>query len=74
LTMAMTGRVVTDWFGPQRLVAFGMRFLGQVWPGDTLTVRARVSAVHDGQVEVDLVTVTQREVRVAAGYAKVAFL
>jgi acyl dehydratase len=42
LTMAMTGRMLTDWLGEDRLVDFGVRFVRQVWPGDTLTARATV--------------------------------
>jgi acyl dehydratase len=43
LTMAMTGRMLTDWLGDDRLVDFGVRFVRQVWPGDTLTARATVT-------------------------------
>lgn len=42
LTMAAAGRLVTDLVGDGKTVTFGMRFLGQVWPGDSLTARARV--------------------------------
>jgi acyl dehydratase len=37
LTMGMSGRVLTDWFGPEGLRAYGVRFVKQVFPGDTLT-------------------------------------
>src|SRR6266516_4019317 len=40
LTMAVTGRMVTDYVGDGRLLRFGGRFSAQVWPGDTLTARA----------------------------------
>lgn len=36
LTMAMTGRAVTDVVGPLRLRSFGGRLTGQVWPHSTL--------------------------------------
>ena len=45
LTMGMTARVLTDWVGDERLRTYGVRFLGQVWPGDTLTARATLTAV-----------------------------
>ena len=48
LTMALTGRVLTDWFGHGNLLAFSARFRAQVWPGDTLTASATVVAVSPG--------------------------
>src|SRR5678816_4915234 len=37
LTMGLTGKMLTNWVGDGRLTSFGVRFVGQVWPGDTLT-------------------------------------
>ena len=36
LTMGMTGRVLTDWFGAEGLLSYGVRFVKQVFPGDAL--------------------------------------
>src|SRR4051794_23747273 len=47
LTMGMTGRVLTDWFGVEGLRAYGVRFVKQVFPGDALTATATVTAVRD---------------------------
>ena len=47
LTMGMTGRILTDWVGDGRLLSYGVRFVKQVWPGDTLTARAEVTAIRD---------------------------
>ncbi len=47
LTMAMTGRMVTDYVGDGRLVRFGGRFMAQVWPGATLTATARVTGFSE---------------------------
>src|ERR1700680_1335937 len=47
LTMAMTGRMLTDYVGDGRLVRFGGRFTAQVWPGDTLSARATVQRVRE---------------------------
>src|SRR6059058_2583767 len=47
LTMALTGKALTDWVGAGRLRAFGVRFRGQVWPGDTLTTTATVRALDE---------------------------
>jgi len=40
LTMGATGKVLTDWFGADQLASYSARFIGQVWPGDTLTAVA----------------------------------
>jgi acyl dehydratase len=47
LTMGMVGRVLTDWVGDGRLLRFRARFVKQVWPGDTLTARAQITALRD---------------------------
>ena len=60
LSMGATGRVLTDWFGPDRLLRYAVRFVNQVWPGDTLTATATVEAIReddDGPV-VDLAVST----------------
>jgi acyl dehydratase len=73
LSMAMTGHMLTDWVGDGRLERFGVRFVSQVWPGDTLTARATVEAVReeDGQHYADLVvsTTNQDGAEVVSGYA-----
>ncbi len=56
LTMGMTGRVVTDWFGPEAVLTYGARFVAQVWPGDRLTARATVTDVRDGVAELAIAT------------------
>ena len=45
LTMGMTGRVLTDWFGVEGLRSYGVRFVKQVFPGDSLTATATVTAI-----------------------------
>jgi peroxisomal enoyl-CoA hydratase 2 len=73
LTMAMTGRMLTDWLGDGRLASFGLRFLAQVWPGDDLVARATVEAIDRRpprpHVELSLVTVNQHGAPVVSGYA-----
>jgi acyl dehydratase len=63
LTMGMTARVLTDWVGDGRLLRYGVRFVKQVWPGDTLTARAEVTAVRnsDGRPEADFEIVTRNQ-------------
>ena len=73
LTMGMTGRILTDWVGDGRLTNYGVRFVNQVWPGDTLTATAEVTAVKevDGETiaEFSVVTVNQDDVPVVTGTA-----
>jgi acyl dehydratase len=71
LTMGMTARLLTDWIGDGVLTDYGVRFVRQVWPGDTLTARGTVTAVGaDGSVELDVVTRNQKGEPVATGHAR----
>ena len=54
LTAGLMARVVKDWLGPEALRRFQVRFAKQVWPGETLTFTATVTAVHDDTVDLDL--------------------
>jgi acyl dehydratase len=73
LSMGATARMLTNWVGDGRLTKYGVRFVSQVWPGDSLTAKATVEAVrHEGgQAFVDLrvVTTNQSGQEVVAGYA-----
>src|SRR4051812_46373708 len=69
LTMGMTGRVVTDLVGAEGLLKFGGRFTSQVFPGDTLTVRATVESVENDVVSFKLSTVNQDGTEVFSGSA-----
>ena len=69
LTMGMTGRVVTDWFGADKLKKFGGRFRAQVWPGDTLTATATVESVDGGEAQLRVVTTNQDGEEVFVGQA-----
>ena len=73
LTMGMTGRMVTNYVGDGRLTYYGVRFVNQVWPGDTLTARAEVAEVREENCEtlVDLAisTTNQDEKFVLTGNA-----
>jgi acyl dehydratase len=74
LTMGLTAKVITDWIDDGELTSFGVRFRGQIWPGDTLTSTATVSAVEDQDgsrvVELEVSTVNQHGQQVVAGYAR----
>jgi acyl dehydratase len=73
LTMGATGKVLTDWFGAAEVASYSARFIGQVWPGDTLTAVATISAIteHDGHqlAEVDISTRNQDGQEVLSGRA-----
>jgi acyl dehydratase len=47
LSMGATGKLLTDWVGDGRLTKFGVRFQAQVWPGDSLTAAATVTAIRE---------------------------
>jgi len=69
LSMGLTGRMLTDWLGPDALKKFGVRFTKQVWPGDTLTSRGEVTAVANGEATIKVVTVNQNGESVVEGEA-----
>ena len=74
LTMGMTSRVLTEWFGAEHIVSYKARFAAQVWPGDTLIARATVEgaqALADGgeELTVTLQTTNQRDEVVLSGSA-----
>ena len=56
LTAGLMARVVKDWFGPEAMRKFSVRFAKQVWPGETLTFTAVVTGTRreDGVDLVDL--------------------
>ena len=73
LTMGMTGRIVTDWFDVARITKYGVRFVRQVWPGDTLTATATVDALREEDgvhlADVSITTVNQDGTTVLTGTA-----
>ncbi len=73
LSMGLTGVMLTNYVGDGRLTKYGVRFVSQVWPGDTLTARATVEGLReeDGQKLVDLAvsTVNQEGKEVIRGQA-----
>ena len=56
LSMGITGKMLTNYVGDGRLTNYGVRFVSQVWPGDSLTATATVEAIRDadGEALVDL--------------------
>ncbi|MFI5314979.1 MAG: MaoC/PaaZ C-terminal domain-containing protein [Myxococcota bacterium] len=73
LSMGATARMLTNWVGDGRLTKYGVRFVSQVWPGDTLTARASVEALRSERGEhfadLKVVTTNQNGQEVVSGYA-----
>jgi acyl dehydratase len=72
LSMGLTGRLLTDWLGDGVLRSYGVRFVRQVWPGDTLTAKGTVTAIDgdQGVVDIELVTRNQKGEPVVTGSAR----
>jgi acyl dehydratase len=73
LTMGLTGRLLTDWLGDGVLRSYGVRFVKQVWPGDSLRAKGTVKRLEaqgtEGLVEIELVTTNQKGEPVVTGTA-----
>jgi acyl dehydratase len=63
LSMGATGMAVTNYVGDGTLTKYGVRFVNQVWPGDTLTATVSVEEIReeDGQHYVDLTVSTSNQ-------------
>ena len=76
LTMGLAARVVKDWFGPESIRRFQVRFAKQVWPGDVLTCTATVSATREENgeqlVDLDLTVANQNGDKAITGAATAA--
>ena len=76
LTAGLMARLLKDWFGPEALRRFQVRFSKQVWPGDTLTFTAKVTAKrHEGGehlVDVECAVHNQDGVEALTGTATAA--
>lgn len=71
LTMGLSGRILTDWFGADNIRKYGVRFTNQVWPGDTLDTTATIAALRDDEADLTLSTVNQDGREVISGSATV---
>lgn len=60
------------WVGPENVRRFGLRFTGQVWPGDVLTIDGSVTGVADGLADVALTATRQTGDVVLKATAQVA--
>ncbi len=48
-TAGVLSRVVSEWFGPESVRRYEVRFRSRVWPGDRVTFRGRVTRVYEAQ-------------------------
>jgi acyl dehydratase len=73
LSMGATGKLLTDYVGDGMLTYYGVRFTYQVWPGDTLTATATVTAIREEDgvdvVDLEVSTTNQDGVEVIKGNA-----
>jgi acyl dehydratase len=63
LSAGLLGQYVARWVGLAHVRSFGVRFTGQVWPGDTLTLKGRVERIeeHGGERLAQLVLSAERQ-------------
>jgi acyl dehydratase len=47
LSAGLVGQYLSRWVGLANVRRFGVRFTGQVWPGDTLTLAGRVDRLEE---------------------------
>ena len=69
LTMGLTGKMLTNYVGDGRLKKYGVRFTNQVWPDDTLTSKATVVEIRDGECDIEVATTNQDGKTVVMGNA-----
>jgi len=73
LSMGMTGKMLTNYVGDGRLTKYGVRFVSQVWPGDSLTATATIEAIREeggvNLVDLSVSTVNQDGTEVVKGSA-----
>ena len=73
LTMGLAGRLLTDCLGDGVPRSYGVRFLKQVWSGDTLRGKATVTRLEprgdEGLVEIEVVATNQKGEPVVTGTA-----
>ena len=73
LSMGFTGKMLTNYVGDGTLTKYGVRFVKQVWPGDTLTAKATVAGLREegGQhfVDLEVLTTNQNGEPVISGHA-----
>jgi peroxisomal enoyl-CoA hydratase 2 len=75
LVAGFTANLVTGWFEVDSLERFRVRFVEQVWPGDTINIKAEVTDVTEREserlVSLDLVAENDDDATLITGEATV---
>ena len=61
LHAGMLGIQLARWVGPDNILAYAVRFTGQVWPGDELTFAGRVTGIDAKGVATLALEVTRQD-------------
>lgn len=73
LSMAMTGKMLTNFVGDGTLKKYGVRFTNQVWPGDSLESIATITTIKEENnetlAEIAIETKNQDGITVITGSA-----
>lgn len=59
LSAGLLGQYLAQRVGAENVLTFGVRFTGQVWPGDELTIDHEIEHVEDGVTHFALVVTRQ---------------
>jgi acyl dehydratase len=74
-TAGVLGTFVTNWAGEQNVRRFRTRFVGQVWPGETIICSGKVTKVYDAdgerRADIDLEVTNEKGERKIDGAATV---
>jgi peroxisomal enoyl-CoA hydratase 2 len=74
-TAGLLSRVPAEWFGPESIQRFHVRFASRVWPGDTIHCRGTIARVYeqDGlpHADLDLTATNQKGEMLIQGSATV---
>jgi peroxisomal enoyl-CoA hydratase 2 len=74
-TAGVLSRVPSDWFGPESIERFQVRFATRLWPGDRLRLHGRITRLYeqDGlpHADLELRAANQKDETLIAGEATV---
>lgn len=64
-TAGVLSRVPAEWFGPETVKRYAVRFTSRAWPGDTVTCKGIITSVRDEDgvphVDMDLSAINQKD-------------
>ncbi len=74
-TAGVLSRLPVDWFGPESIARYSVRFATRLWPDDTIVCSGKVAKVYeaDGRphADIDLLAVNQKGETLISGQATV---